>query len=212
MAAEDEIEYFFLKEDDFEEVVSFLAEDYFQREPITLGTGANEECQPGKGRMGEDVRRCLQSGLSVGARDRKTGQLIGLRVSNLLDRQKPFQSTQPRNEFEEVYRIAEHVVNHVFEEEADKFLMMFLLSVHKDYGARGIAGRMIKMSMEAGHAQGAQIAFTCISNVLSGKVFEKLGFRKGFTLEYEKPGHDFKVDLSKMHGNKVAYLVMKELP
>ncbi|ROT72130.1 hypothetical protein C7M84_009486 [Penaeus vannamei] len=141
---------FFLKEDDFEEVVSFLAEDYFQREPITLGTGANEECQPGKGRMGEDVRRCLQSGLSVGARDRKTGQLIGLRVSNLLDRQKPFKSTQPRNEFEEVYRIAEHVVNHVFEEEADKFLMMFLLSVHKDYGARGIAGRMIKMSMEAG--------------------------------------------------------------
>lgn len=144
MAGEDEIEYFFLKEDDFEEVVSFLAEDYFQREPITLGTGANEECQPGEGRMGEDVRRCLQSGLSVGARDRKTGQLIGLRVSNLLDRQKPFQSTQPRNEFEEVYRIAEHVVNHVFEEEADKFLMMFLLSVHKDYGARGIAGRMIK--------------------------------------------------------------------
>lgn len=65
----------------------------------TLGTHANEKCEPGKGRMGEDVRRCLKSGLSVGARDRKTGQLIGLRVSNLLDREKPFKSTQPCNEF-----------------------------------------------------------------------------------------------------------------
>ncbi|XP_063606789.1 arylalkylamine N-acetyltransferase 1-like [Penaeus indicus] len=212
MAGEDDIEYFFLKEDDFDEVVAFLAEDYFQREPITLGTHANKKCEPGKGRMGEDVRRCLKSGLSVGARDRKSGQLIGLRVSNLLDREKPFKSTQPCNEFEELYRIAEHVVNHVYEEKADKFLMLFLLSVHKDYGARGIAGEMVKMSMEAGYSQGAQIAFTCISNVLSGKVFEKLGFKKGFALEYEKPGHDFKLDLTKMHGNKVAYLVTKELP
>ncbi|XP_047489086.1 uncharacterized protein LOC125039293 [Penaeus chinensis] len=147
MAGEDDIEYYFLKEDDFDEVVAFLAEDYFQREPITLGTHANEKCEPGKGRMGEDVRRCLKSGLSVGARDRKTGQLIGLRVSNLLDREKPFKSTQPCNEFEELYRIAEHVVNHVYEEKADKFLMMFLLSVHKDYGARGIAGEMVKVKI-----------------------------------------------------------------
>ncbi|XP_042858914.1 uncharacterized protein LOC122245031 [Penaeus japonicus] len=212
MADKDDIEYFFLKGDDFDEVVTFLAEDYFQREPTTLGTGVNEKCQPGKGRMGEDVRRCLASGLSVGARDRKSGKLIGLRVSELVDKAKPFQSDEPCNEFEEVYRIANHVVSHVFEEKADKFLQMFLLGVNKDYGGRGIAGKMIQMSMEAGYAQGAQIAFTCISNVLSGKVYEKLNFNKGYTLDYEKPGHDFKVDLSKMQGNKVAYLVWKTLP
>lgn len=32
-----------------------------------------------------------------------------------------------------------------FNEKADKFLLMFLLSVHKDYGSRGIAGKMVKV-------------------------------------------------------------------
>lgn len=33
MADKDDIEYFFLKEDDFEEVAAFLKDDFFQREP-----------------------------------------------------------------------------------------------------------------------------------------------------------------------------------
>ncbi|XP_042856906.1 uncharacterized protein LOC122243411 [Penaeus japonicus] len=212
MADKDDIEYFFLKEDDFEEVAAFLKEDFFQREPTTLGTSANDKCEPSKGRMGEDLRRCLKSGLSVAARDRKTGKMVGARVSVFADRAKPHTPTQPPNELEELYRVLDFVMGQAFNEKADKFLLMFLLSVHKDYGSRGIAGKMVKMCMEAGYAQGAEIACTCITNVLSGKVFLKLGYETRYTLDYEKPNHGYKVDLSKMYGNKTVRLMVKALP
>lgn len=40
----------------------------------------------------------------------------------------------------------DHAMSQAMNEKADKFLLMFLLSVHKDYGARGIMGKMVKVS------------------------------------------------------------------
>lgn len=48
--------------------------------------------------MGEDIRLSLKTGLSVAARDCRTGKMIGVQVSVLLDREHPQRPAQPTAE------------------------------------------------------------------------------------------------------------------
>lgn len=68
------------------------------------------------------------------------------------------------------------------------------------------------MSMEAGYSQGAQTACTCTNNALHRNTFADLGYETKYTLEDYNPSKDIKTDLSEMHGEHAAHLMVKGMP
>ncbi|XP_042892712.1 uncharacterized protein LOC122266858 [Penaeus japonicus] len=80
MSTEEDIHYFILQLDNWDEIVRFLHEDYFAREPLCRAARYKDD-QLDTSRLGKELREALGSGCSFGARDRATGQLVGVCIS-----------------------------------------------------------------------------------------------------------------------------------
>lgn len=63
----------------------------------TLGTQP-KNIQPAEGRIGADIRKCLESGASMGLRHRPTGELVGVSACLFESRADTLTPTQPANE------------------------------------------------------------------------------------------------------------------
>ncbi|XP_027219879.1 uncharacterized protein [Penaeus vannamei] len=206
------IEYVVLGPEAFEEVAKLINDEFLTREPLSMGSRLNGSAT--EGAIGTGLKKCLNSGVTIGAKDTSTGTLAGVRLSYI--KTKADQSTlQPKTEFEKkVLGIVDEVGAKVdlFEDPGvEKVLYMFMLSVRREYGGRGIGRRLVEVTMERGKALGCQLAFTTITNVLSGKIFLGLGYETRFTLDMASPEGDRGMDLAAMDGNKTVRIMTKRL-
>ncbi|ROT71394.1 hypothetical protein C7M84_010270 [Penaeus vannamei] len=171
------IEYVVLGPEAFEEVAKLINDEFLTREPLSMGSRLNGSAT--EGAIGTGLKKCLNSGVTIGAKDTSTGTLAGVRLSYI--KTKADQSTlQPKTEFEKK-----------------------VLGIVDEVGA--------KVTMERGKALGCQLAFTTITNVLSGKIFLGLGYETRFTLDMASPEGDRGMDLAAMDGNKTVRIMTKRL-
>ncbi|XP_037783156.1 uncharacterized protein LOC119579426 [Penaeus monodon] len=101
----------------------------------------------------------------------------------------------------------------VFEDQdVDKVLSMYMVGVHRDFGGRGLGRKLVEFCMKVGVENGCQLSVTCITNKLSGKIFEKLGYEVRHCLDLTSLGPDWGVDTSLMNGNTTVRVMTKRLP
>ncbi|NNE84452.1 MAG: GNAT family N-acetyltransferase [Alphaproteobacteria bacterium] len=64
-------------------------------------------------------------------------------------------------------------------------LDLAMLAVARDQGGRGIAQKLVNVSLESAAAQGYRRAITMATNRISLHVFQKLGFKELFSVSYK---------------------------
>ncbi|XP_069987519.1 arylalkylamine N-acetyltransferase 1 [Penaeus vannamei] len=214
MADDSDFDFFVLTPSDFADATDIIAREFFTREPLTQGTHASN-VQVRKGRVADDIRMCLEAGVSVGVRHRPTGELVGVRISFIKSRAGSSPPPQPANELEALFRVYDEVMKEVdvFEaQDVDKVLSMYMVGVHRDFGGRGLGRKLVERCMEKGVEKGCQLAVTCITNKYSGRIFEKLGYEVRHCLDLTSLGPEWGVDTSVMGENTTVRVMVKRLP
>ncbi|XP_037783170.1 uncharacterized protein LOC119579437 [Penaeus monodon] len=213
MANVNDFDFFLLTPSDFGEVTEILAKEYFTREPLTLGTQP-KNIQPAEGRIGADIRKCLESGASMGLRHRPTGELVGVSACLFESRAETLTPTQPANELTLFYRMYDEVMKgvEVFEEkEVNKVLSIYMLGVHKDFGGRGFGRKLVELCVAKGVERGCQKSVVCVTNKFSYKIFAKLGYEVRHCFDLTSLGPDWGVDTSLMNGNTIVSVMAMRL-
>ncbi|XP_063596542.1 arylalkylamine N-acetyltransferase-like 2 [Penaeus indicus] len=223
MGGDEDIEYFLLRPEDFNQVTALVDDDYLTREPLNLGAhsqnvGAQSTASSAVGATGWYLKKCLVSGVSFGARDRETGALVGVRLAYVKTRSDSAAEEAADGEKTEVeirgLGVVEEVGSKVdlFQDPGvEKVLYMYLLSVRRDYCNRGIGRKLVQAATERGKDLGCQLAFATITNVLSGRIFAGVGYETRYTLDMTTPEGDRGFDLSAMEGNTSIQAMTKRL-
>lgn len=193
MSNPNEIEYANLSMADLAEVEELLELEFYPRE--NLSKSVHEDGKKSReGMHTKIVRRCLASGLTVGARDKATGSLVGVRTSYLTTRESERKSEEEKFK----YSCEEERRMYVLLEKAKKSYDLFQdsnvekvidfdrLCVRKDYCRRGIAKKMVEMSMDLGAKKGCQLARVEVTSPYSERLFLGLGFEMKSSLDIKK--------------------------
>ncbi|XP_042893068.1 arylalkylamine N-acetyltransferase-like 2 isoform X3 [Penaeus japonicus] len=223
MDRDKDIGYSLLTPEDFDQVTTFIDEDFLTREPLNLGAhprnlGAHSTASSASGATGWYLTKCLASGVSFGARDFKTGALVGARLAYIktkTDLADEESADEKKTELESRgLSVIEEVgskVNLFQDPDVEKVLYMYLLSVRRDFCNRGIGTKLVQMTTERGKELGCQLAFATITNMLSGRIFLGLGYETRYTLDMSTPEGDRGFDLSAMEGNTMVQVMTKRL-
>ncbi|XP_071541783.1 uncharacterized protein [Panulirus ornatus] len=193
MGNPDEIEYVVLSMADIAEVEDLLALEFYPRE--NLSKGVHEDGNKSReGMHSKMVRLCLASGLTVGARDKATGSLVGVRTSYLTTRESERKSKEEKAKYSSeeerrMYVLLEKAKNShdMFQDSKVKKVVDFdRLCVREDYCRRGIAKKMVEMSMALGVKKGCDLARVEVTSPYSERLFLGLGFEVKSSLDIKK--------------------------
>ncbi|XP_042893067.1 uncharacterized protein LOC122267139 isoform X2 [Penaeus japonicus] len=158
MDRDKDIGYSLLTPEDFDQVTTFIDEDFLTREPLNLGAhprnlGAHSTASSASGATGWYLTKCLASGVSFGARDFKTGALVGARLAYIktkTDLADEESADEKKTELESRgLSVIEEVgskVNLFQDPDVEKVLYMYLLSVRRDFCNRGIGTKLVQQS------------------------------------------------------------------
>ncbi|XP_042893076.1 uncharacterized protein LOC122267144 isoform X2 [Penaeus japonicus] len=210
------IEYFPLRPENFDEVAKIMEDEYFPREPVCMGFHVTASATSGM--TCRKLKECLASGVSFGARDVTTGTLTGVRLSFIKTKAEAIVA-KPMDERKSEYEIkvcglCEEIrseVNIFQDSDAEKILYMFVLCVRGNYSGRGIAKKLVQMSIEQGKALGCQLVLATISNMFSSRIYTGLGFETRHSVDVSTLAGDWGLDLSAMKGNTMIHIMTKSL-
>ncbi|XP_042230523.1 uncharacterized protein LOC121871968 [Homarus americanus] len=143
-----DIEFFILTPDDFQETLRFFDEQFLKRNPLCIAS--KETCKEAFGEhLNVALKEALESGFSMGARDKTTKALVGIRLTKITsvdNVSKQTASDEAKLTENNLYRVLamlspdEDVFRGV-----SSFLYMFALAVHRDYCGHGLASRLVKV-------------------------------------------------------------------
>ncbi|CAL4123165.1 unnamed protein product [Meganyctiphanes norvegica] len=186
-----DIEYPLLTESDLPELRTLIKEAFAPREPTTLCLHATpdevmtyfmditEECIKNNGQI------------HVGARDPNSGKLVGCCVNNILTKERmhsPWTYAKVTNDKERTFReIFIEVESHddvMTRDNVDRLFEYALLTVDPNFGGKGIAKKLVKMSEEVAIKEGVKVGLTVTTNIISQNIFTKLGYKVYHTMDY----------------------------
>ncbi|KAG0723942.1 hypothetical protein GWK47_041663 [Chionoecetes opilio] len=169
MVDADSLCYSSLKEEDGEEVVAFMAEHFYPREPLwsmeglptehsPQSTGLHMTYEDNKEWIHGSVQEWARSGVSVVARDPATGRLGGTLLGTILTRQQANTYQQALNSPKtKVCEDSAHVLS-VLEAAVDFFaryqcvdriLELAMITVSEQMGGRGVGRQLVQFSPRA---------------------------------------------------------------
>ncbi|XP_047499562.1 arylalkylamine N-acetyltransferase-like 2 [Penaeus chinensis] len=219
MGDADSLAFADLQEGDVEEVVSFMADHFYPREP--LSTGLHMTYEDNKEWIHESVRDWVRSGASVVARDPHTGRVAGTILATVLTRDQS-------NTFEEALKSPKtkvrtlHTVLSVLEaavdffsryENVDRILELAMITVSEEFSGRGVGRRLVQESETRGKKLGCQLATAQATAVPSQRLLYRLGYEDLYTMDYgtfEIAG-DRVFDMDRMLGTPSAKVMARLL-
>jgi len=218
MLVDKNLEYFALTEKNADQIWPLLAKGFFPREPISLGLGAKAEDM--KNMVCAGIPEWSTSGVSSGVRDTETGQLVGIMLVNILNKEKPTTFTDMGEDLNDKIRLTRAVLSYVEtkfdvfkEEKVDKVGEMAMLTVDPKYSGRGIARKLIQIAEDLLVEKGMTVAYSQATNKISALIFTKCGYETRSTVDFETFEVDGKqiLDISKMEGTTQAAIVTKKI-
>nr|XP_027229275.1 uncharacterized protein LOC113821044 [Penaeus vannamei]XP_027229276.1 uncharacterized protein LOC113821044 [Penaeus vannamei] len=206
--------FFILNSQDFEEVRAFLALYFFPKEPLTIGARCEGEVD-----LSDLILKCVSSGVSVGARDKATGELVGVRLSSILS-SKPKTEPPPDSIPPEVAKVI-NMLNHlweavdVFEDPGvERIMKSDILTVHTGYNGRGLARAMVERSERLAKGRHCHLLYTQPTNAISARIFSQRGYDTRYTIDLDTLLDDQGkrvFDTSLMFGNNVIRVMSKRV-
>ncbi|KAG0723245.1 hypothetical protein GWK47_043039 [Chionoecetes opilio] len=217
MVDADTLCYSSLKEEDREEVVAFMAEHFYPREP--LNTGLHLPYDHNKEWIHGAVQEWTRSRVSVVARDPTTGRLAGTLLGTILTRQQPNTYQQALNSPNTKVRTL-HTVLSVLEaavdffaryKKVDRILELARIIVSEKMGGRGVGRRLVQESEQRGRQLGCQLATSQATAVPSQRLLYRLGYESLYTMDYTtfEIAGDRVFDVDKMLGTPSAKVMAR---
>ena len=180
-------QYGLLDSSDIEKMAELLANVFSRFDPpaVAVGLSFNE--------VRELVRlfsrRAPNDGLTIVARAMPSGELIGAMLADDFASPPPEGITEVAKHFDpiaamlegldEQYRKARSVM-------PGQILHLFMLGVDAEFGGRGIAQNLIRLTLENGKRKGYKSAVTEATGNVSQHIFRNLGFADCFRIAYKE--------------------------
>ncbi|XP_063865716.1 arylalkylamine N-acetyltransferase-like 2 [Scylla paramamosain] len=218
MVDSDTLKYSILKEEESQEVVDFLAEHFFPREP--LSTGLHMTYKDNMEWIPNSVLEWAQSGVSVIARVPDTGKIGGILLATILTREQTTTYQHALNSPKTKVKTL-HTVLSVLEtavdffkcyQNVDRILELAMITVPEKMGGRGVGRRLVQESERLGCQKGCQLATSQATAVPSQRLLQRLGYESLYTMDYttfEIAGERV-FDVDKMLGTTSAKVMVHE--
>ncbi|XP_069181346.1 uncharacterized protein [Procambarus clarkii] len=183
-----EVEYMVLSLEHLDEVSDLLVNHFYTRDIITSGLRFSPE-----NRLTLDlphIRKCLASGLSVGAREKSTQRLVGVILNLIFTADSPPKPTLKNNNTEaemmesRFCKIAALMTNKIDCPEDGRVLYSSRACTHSDFGRRGILMKLGEMLVTIASNQGFQMITTVVTNPFAEKVLLRLGCKVQTTFDF----------------------------
>ncbi|XP_045601606.2 uncharacterized protein [Procambarus clarkii] len=182
-----ELEYVSLAPDDLDDISHLLVNHFYLRDIMTLVLGVSPESK-----LAIDlnhIRTCLATGLSLGARDKSTKQLVGVLLNSILAFDATVIHTPSKsNETEMMHTHFLRLLGQVADLTKHHGVTNILLStrgcIHPDYEHRGLFTKLVQMSVNIGIKEGCTLASAAAINPHSEKAFLRVGYKVGKTLDF----------------------------
>ncbi|XP_069181300.1 uncharacterized protein [Procambarus clarkii] len=200
-----ELEYVMLTPDHLDDVFQLLVNHFYPRENFTLGLGFSPETKLNMDR--QFIRTCLESGLSVGAREKSTRRLIGIMLNSIITADslpKPTlstNSTEAEIKYARFSKLKGSLVDIFQDPGVNRVLNLSRGCVHPNYGRRGVMTKLIQMSFDLGIKQSCQLARAGVSSLYTEKALLRLGFKVRAALDFQTLEENL-LDLSRMYYKK----------
>ncbi|XP_071541782.1 uncharacterized protein [Panulirus ornatus] len=185
-----ELEYKQATAADCDEILDLFSREFYPRESLTKCVADDGKCQ-------YDVvlvSQCIASGVSVVVRDKATGSLIGARTSFIKKRnleaetskEEHQSSTESMNTVHMLLEKAKNLYDEFQNPEVDCLLEFDRVCVDTNYCKRGIAKKMVEMSIDLATKKGCQLARALVTSPYTEKLFHRLGFEIKDELDVRK--------------------------
>ena len=183
----DKYEFGVLTDEDYEEALSFLRRDFLQVEVVTRGIGLSppvDEDAPGEEDSKQFIRSMFIQGLTIRAKCKETGRIVGLRISTSMEEDyKNISQFENLCAAQDNFKKLAYFYEALFgdrdlheEYQVTNILLFLMLSVGKDHRRQGLASELIKRSMELAREKGFDLIRAAASSPISQKLFDKFGF------------------------------------
>nr|XP_053635490.1 uncharacterized protein LOC128690792 [Cherax quadricarinatus] len=152
-----ELEYVVLTLKDIDDVAQFLVNHFYPRNNVILGT----RCSPETALSADlhHIHLYLTSGLSTGARDKVTKNLVAVMLS--CNYEHYAEATQnPENEVRvlRAWHIIRKLIDLVVDTRKDRILFAARICVDPDYVHQGVSTKIAKLCLDLGTKQGFTLA------------------------------------------------------
>ncbi len=181
-----DISYGIAEAADIDEAADLLANVFSSSEPMAVAVGQSaDEVRELVRQIGQ---RGANQGLTVIARHRPAGELVGVLLTDdfavpppgdVRDLPESFRPIAALlDELDQQYRNIHSVVQ-------GQVLHLFMLGIAAEFGGRGIAGALLRLSLENGMRKGYERALTEATGRVSQHVFQRHGFVERFRVPYK---------------------------
>ncbi|XP_053645563.2 uncharacterized protein [Cherax quadricarinatus] len=182
---------------DFEEVSQLMEHHFLKRNPLCI---AAKETTPACYGESLDVimKLTLDSGLSVGAREKKTKKLVAiLLATKRVDRLRKNDSHKLRKQQCVVHSVLAMInVDAAKLESITSYLCLEFVCVHPDYTGRGLARTMIQKVLNMDRECGVEAVCVQVANASVDRICSRLGFETVKSLDLKTIADEFGLDLS----------------
>ena len=187
---DDDLEFIIVRQEEKIEVSEFLLEHFFPEVPIgkIVNMDVNREVRPW---LADFIESVLASSTSIAIRKRDDGQLVALAV-NMIERPGAPDITQFVNPVQHPLMY----MNMAFLEDLSVFpndcpassemFNVFMISVSPKYSKRGLASKLIQLSVQLAGQLGIRMVISQAVNYYAIKALEKCGFRSVKQLSYNE--------------------------
>ena len=128
-----------------------------------------------------------QAGLSVIAKNKESGQVIGALITADFASEPPLEVEKISDKFAPVFYLLESLDNSYKQDkqiELHEYLHLYMLAVAPEHRGKGIAQTLVSTTLEHGIKQGYKVAVTEAANQISQHVFRKTGFTSRCEISY----------------------------
>ncbi|XP_069936500.1 uncharacterized protein [Cherax quadricarinatus] len=203
-----ELEYVVLTMEDYEDVTHFLLNYYYPRNTVALGTRCSPETA-----LSVDLKHiqlCLTSGLSVGARDKATKNLIAMSLaSNYEHYAEATQNPEHEVGILRAWYITRKLMDEVVGTKRERIVYGTRICVLPDYSHLGVSTKVAKLCLDLCIKQGYTLACTNTINLYAEKASLRLGFENVKTVDLSTLEEGI-FDLSRMD-YKILKIFIKRL-
>jgi len=207
-----------LQPSDVEDVVAFMAEHFYPREP--LSTGLHMTYEDNQEWIHNSVAHWLRSGTSVVARNPEDGSIAGTSLATVLTRNRNTSFDEaldsPREKVKTLHTVLsvlEASVDFFAKSSVQKILELAMITVSAEYSGRGVGRCLVQESERRGRALGCEVATAQATAVASQRLFQRIGYQSLYELDYAS----FRIagqpvfDMTNMMGTGSAKVMAKML-
>ncbi|XP_069960612.1 uncharacterized protein [Cherax quadricarinatus] len=172
------LKYVVLGPGDLDDLMTLLAKHYFSRENTYMSVGVTSATR----RDEEDIKQCLESGVSVGSREQTTGRLVGVALSYIITSNSSWYtdeakcSTQAEVTMARILNTTKSRVDLFQDPTVKQVLYMDIFCVHPDYGRQGVCKKLVQKCHDLGEERECQMAAGVMTSLYSQKLCSDLGY------------------------------------